>query len=299
MRLMHPNEQPIDYDLVQTLLTSQFPEWAELPLQKVDSAGTDNAIYRLGSDLAVRLPRIDWAVDQIASDFRWLPWLQTQLPLQIPRPIAQGQPTADYPWPWGVYAWLAGENAINARPKHPDLALSQFLHALQRIDSKIGPAPASATSRGVPLIQRDSATLAAIGEAQALLDAERVLAVWEHALQLEPWRHAPVWIHGDLHAGNMLVVDGKINAVIDFGALAVGDPACDLLPAWNMFDRQTRLHFRQAMDIDTATWLRGRGWALSVAVIALPYYHQSNPVLAQMARYSIQQVLDDVELEQQ
>lgn len=295
---MHSNEQPIDHALVQSLLASQFPEWAGLPLQKVDSAGTDNAIYRLGSDLAVRLPRIDWAVDQIASDFRWLPWLQAQLPLQIPRPIARGRPTANYPWPWGVYAWLVGENAINATPKRPDQALIQFLHALQQIDSQAGPPPASTTSRGVPLIQRDSATRAAIGEAQALLDAERVLAVWEHALHLEPWPHAPIWIHGDLHAGNVLVVDGNINAVIDFGALAVGDPACDLLPAWNMFDRQMRLQFRQAMAVDAATWLRGRGWALSVAVIALPYYHQSNPVLAQMARYSIQQVLDDWEQDQ-
>ncbi|WP_287044974.1 aminoglycoside phosphotransferase family protein [Herpetosiphon sp.] len=290
---MHPNEQPIDHALVQSLLASQFPEWVGLPLQKVDSAGTDNAIYRLGSELAVRLPRIDWAVDQIASDFRWLSWLQAQLPLQIPQPIAQGQPTANYPWPWGIYAWLAGENAINARPNNPEHGLSQFLHALQKIDAQTGPAPASPTARGVSLIQRNAVTRAAITQAHTLLDTEQILAVWDHAIQIETWAYAPVWIHGDLHAGNLLVIDSNLSAVIDFGALAVGDPACDLLPAWNMFDRQTRLNFRQAMAVDAATWIRGRGWALSVAVIALPYYHQSNPVLAQMARYSIQQVLDD------
>ncbi len=298
MSTMHPNEFPIDRALVQALISSQFPAWADLALTKVDSAGTDNTIYRLGQTMAVRLPRIAWAVDQIASDFRWLPWLQPQLPLQIPQPIAQGQPTKAYPWQWGVYAWLDGENAINAAPNNPHVGLSQFLHALQLIDPQHGPAPASPTARGVPLIQRDAATQAAIAEAQALIDAEQVLAVWQHAIHIEPWQHGPVWIHGDLHAGNLLVVDGQLSAVIDFGALTVGDPACDLMPAWNFFNRQTRLAFREAMNVDQATWLRGRGWALSVALIALPYYQQSNPVLANMARYSIQQVLDAWVLEQ-
>ncbi|KPL90373.1 aminoglycoside phosphotransferase family protein [Herpetosiphon geysericola] len=298
MATMHANEFPIDQVLVQALITSQFPEWDDLPLHKVESAGTDNALYRLGETMVVRLPRIAWTIDQIASDFRWLLWLQPQLPLQIPQPLAQGQPSAAYPWQWGVYGWLAGENAVTATPKNPHVSLSQFLHALQRIDSQHGPVPASPTARGVPLIQRDAATRAALAEAQNLVDAELVLAVWEHAIHIEPWQHAPVWIHGDLHAGNLLVVDAQISAVIDFGALAIGDPACDLLPAWNLFDRQMRLAFRTAMNIDQATWLRGRGWALSVALIALPYYQHSNPFLANMARYSIQQVLDDWDLEQ-
>lgn len=294
---MHADEVETDVALVGRLLAAQFPRWAELPIAPVPSAGTDNALYRLGDDMAVRLPRIHWAVGQVEKEQHWLPRLAPHLPLAIPIPLAQGEPGEGYPWRWSVYRWLEGENATRAPIE--DLRqgvteLTRFIAALQRIDTTGGPlAGTHNVSRGVPLAARDASTREAIAALHDTYDSAALTAAWEAALQAPAWHAPPVWIHGDLQGGNLLTSQGKLSAVIDFGCLGVGDPACDLIVAWNFFSAATRDVFRAALPVDDATWARGRGWALSTSVIALPYYQHTNPVLAAISRYAIDEVLAD------
>jgi aminoglycoside phosphotransferase (APT) family kinase protein len=294
---MHVDEVDTDVSLVGRLLAAQFPQWADLPIEPVHSAGTDNAIYRLGDDMAVRLPRIHWATGQVDKEHQWLPRLAPHLPLAIPVPLARGVPAEGYPWHWSVYRWLEGETATIERiadPRQAATELAQFIAALQRIDPTGGPPPGPHNSgRGVPLAARDSHTRTAIEALQGILDAGAATAAWEAALQAPAWPGPPVWIHGDLQSGNLLAVQGRLTAVIDFGCLGVGDPACDLIVAWNLLSAGTRELFRAALSVDDATWARGRGWALSVGLIALPYYRSTNPVLAANARHTIGELLAD------
>lgn len=292
---MHVGEVETDIELVRRLLAAQFPAWAALPLAPVASAGTDNALYRLGDDMAVRLPRIGWAVGQVETELRWLPRLAPHVPLAIPAPLAMGDPGEGYPWHWGVYRWLEGENATLERmsdPKAAAVTLAGFISALQRVDPAGGPQPGPNNSgRGVPLADRDEGTRAAIASLAGMIDTEAVTAAWEAALRAPAWDGPLVWIHGDLQSGNLLAQRGRLSAVIDWGCMGVGDPASDLMPAWNLFTAETRAVFREAMAVDDATWARGRGWALSCGLIALPYYRASNPVLAGIARHAIGEVL--------
>lgn len=294
---MHTDEVPTDVALVRRLLAAQFPEWADLPIEPVPSSGTDNALYRLGDDMVVRLPRIHWAIGQVEKEQRWLPQLAPRLPFAIPVPLAMGTPGEGYPWNWSVCSWIKGETATNARIADPhQLAadLARFVTALQGIDPAGGPSPGQSSSgRGVPLATRDASTRAAIDSLHGMIDTAAATVAWDTALQALAWDDAPVWIHGDIAPGNLLIEDGRLNAVIDFGCLGVGDPACDLQVAWNFLSTETRDVFRTALAVDDATWARGRGWALSVALIALPYYQTTNPVLAGISRYAINEVLAD------
>lgn len=296
---MHIDEIDTDVSLVRRLLAGQFPQWANLPIKPVPSAGTQNAIYRLGNDLAVRLPRILGAVSQVEKEHRWLPRLAPHLPLAIPVPLATGAPGEGYPWQWSIHGWLEGETATSERIadlRQAATDLAQFIIALQRIDPTGGPAPQEHNYfRGVPLAMRDAPTRAAIASLQGRLDAGAVTAAWDAALQTPAWDRPPVWIHGDLQSANLLVTRGRLNAVIDFGGLGVGDPACDLEIAWTLFSVESRAAFRAVLRPDDATWARGRGWALSVALIALPYYLDTNPVIVAKARHAIAQVLADQE----
>ncbi|MFI5274526.1 MAG: aminoglycoside phosphotransferase family protein [Ktedonobacterales bacterium] len=294
---MHVDEIDTDVSLVRRLLAAQFPQWADLPVAVVHSAGTDNALYRLGGDMVVRLPRIHAATDQVDIEHLWLPRLAPLLPLAIPVPLAKGAPGEGYPWRWSVYQWLAGENATIERFADPDQAareLAHFIAALQRIAPTGWPPPGPPTSfRGVPLSTRDAPTRAAIAALDGMLDASAVTAAWEAALQTPAWDGPPVWIHADLLPLNLLVEQGRLSAVIDFGGLGLGDPACDLMVAWNHFSADTRAAFRAALSVDDATWARGRGWALSVGLIALPYYQNTNPILASIGRRAIDEALAD------
>lgn len=294
---MHADEVDIDMSLVRRLLAAQFPQWADLPLEPVDSAGTANAIYRLGADMAVRLPRIQAATGQMDKEHQWLPRLAPLLPLAIPVPLAKGTPAEGYPWHWSVYRWLDGENAAIERiadPRQAATALAQFVAALQRIDPAGGPPPRLHNfGRGVPLALRDEYTRTAIASCGSMVDTDAVTAAWDADLHAPAWDRPPVWIHGDLLPGNLLVEHGRLSAVIDFGCLGVGDPACDLLGAWSFLSAETRDVFRAALTVDDATWARGRGWALSVALIALPYYQSTNPVFVALATQMIDEVLAD------
>jgi aminoglycoside phosphotransferase (APT) family kinase protein len=289
----HVGEVDTDSGLVRRLLTAQFPQWAGLPLRPVLSAGTDNALYRLGPEFVVRLPRIDWAVDDVAKEQRWLPRLAAQLPLAVPVPVGEGRPGEGYPWPWSVYRWLPGEDAAGGRLR--DLAeaatdLARFVTALQRIEAPGPPATVNA-SRGGPLALRDAATRAAIQMLAGSVDRGAVTDAWDAALAAPVWHGPAVWVHGDLTPGNVIVERGRLSAVIDFGALGVGDPAVDLLPAWNLFPVRVREVYRAALGVDDATWQRGRGWALSVALVALPYYRHTNPAITAASRLVIDQVI--------
>jgi aminoglycoside phosphotransferase (APT) family kinase protein len=292
---MHADERVTDEALVRRLLGTQFPEWAQLPIARVASAGTDHALYRLGSDLVARLPRIHWAAAQASKEQRWLPILAPLLPLELPLPAASGAPGEGYPWQWGVYRWIEGEDATLDRISDAGqlaLDLAQFLMALQRADARSGPAAGEHNScRGVPLAERDAATRSALGQLHGVLDVGAATAAWEAALAVPPWRGAPVWVHGDLQSGNLLARGGRLRAVIDFGCLGVGDPAVDLIVAWNLLTAAARETLRIRLGVDDATWARGRGWALSVSLIALPYYQHTNATLAASARRALAAVL--------
>jgi aminoglycoside phosphotransferase (APT) family kinase protein len=293
---MHADEVDTNIALVVRLLAAQFPQWAGLPLRPIPSAGTDNALYRLGADMVVRLPRIDWAIGQIEKERQWLPKLSPFLPLAIPVPLAKGEPGEGYPWQWSVYRWLEGESATIERIADPLQAatdLAQFITALQRIDATGGPLAAEHKLRGIPLAMRDRQTREAIAALHGMIDTDAATMVWEAALQAPEWDRAPVWFHGDLLPGNLLVERGRLSAVIDFGGLGVGDPACDLMIAWGLFSGESRDVFRAALGVDEATWARGRGQALSQAVIFIPYYLNTNPIGVGDARRLIDEVLSD------
>jgi aminoglycoside phosphotransferase (APT) family kinase protein len=295
---MHPDEIPTDVSLVRRLIGAQFPEWADLPIRPFDSAGSDNAIFRLGDDMVARLPRrAGRTVDSLNKEAEWLPRFAPLLPLEVPLPIARGAPGEGYPCEWAVYRWLEGETAaaeLIADPEQAAADLAAFLTALQRIEPDGGPAPGEHNFfRGVPLVTRDETVRQAIASLEGELDAVAVTAAWEAALEAPDWQGTPVWIHGDFADGNLLVRGGRLSGVIDWGGLALADPACDLIAAWSFLPADARETFRAAMGVDDATWARGRGWALSVALIALPYYWTTNPVRVAYSWDRIREVLAD------
>jgi aminoglycoside phosphotransferase (APT) family kinase protein len=293
---MHADEVHTDVALVRRLLAAQFPQWAHLSIEPVESAGTDNAIYRLGDELSVRLPRIQWATGQAAKEHRWLPALAPLLPLAVPVPLARGTPAEGYPWDWSVYQWIEGENpALGDRGDLREVAtdLAGFVAALQRIDTADGPTAAKAHLRGLPLGVRDDETRAAIAQMDGIVDTDAATLAWEAALEAPEWDRAPVWFHGDLLPGNLLLQDGRLHAVIDFSGLGVGDPACDLMIAWSLFSGESREVFRAALAVDDATWARGRGHALCQAAMFIPYYLETNPLGVSRARHQLDEVLAD------
>jgi len=290
---VHPDEVEVDLHIVQRLLAEQFPQWAGLPIERFPSYGTDNVLFRFGAELYVRLPRLraevpTWAIDQIHKEAEWLPRLSSHLPVQVPAVVARGDPSEDYPYTWAVYQWLEGET-----PKRATVELARdvaaFLAALQRIDTTGAPAT---TSRAQPLAAHDSATRAALSCLHGEIDVAAATRAWERALEAPNWEGPSVWVHGDLLAANLLLRDGRLSAVLDWGSLCAGDPACDLMLAWSLLT-PVRNEFRAALDFDDSTWERGRGWALSQAVIALPYYLHTNPPMVAHARNAIAGVLAD------
>ena len=293
-RRMHVDELHTDVALVRRLLAGQLPDWAELPIERVPSDGTDNALYRLGDDMVVRLPRIHWAVSGVENMHEWLPRLAPLLPVEVPLPLAKGRPAEGYPWPWSVYRWLDGKNPEVGCIADPDALAREvagFVRALRGLELAGGP-PAG---RGGPLATRDEPTREAIAALRGTIDTDAATAAWEEALRAPAWSGPPVWVHGDLMPGNILVRCGRLAGVIDFGGVGVGDPACDLMVAWTLLHADARDVFRAEVDGDDDAWARGRGWALSTGVIALPYYEETNPGLAANARFRIDQVLAELE----
>lgn len=294
---MHADEIDTDASMVAALLAAQFPAWTDLAIRRVESSGTDNAMYRLGDDMVARLPRTLDASWQVDKEHRWLPQLAPHLPLAIPALLGEGAPGDGYPWRWSIYRWLEGEDATTAAiddRRRAATQLGEFVSALHRIDAIDGPPPGDHNFwRGDGLTDRDPDVREALAALDGIVDVDASAAAWEVALAAPPWDGPPVWIHGDLYPGNLLVHDGELSAVIDFGGLGVGDPACDVMAAWSFLSEETRADFRAALPTDDATWARGRGWALSMALIGLPYYQDTNPIWSNTARRTIRDVLED------
>ena len=281
----------IDAALVRRLVAEQFPHWAGLPVRPVDVGGWDNRTFHLGERMTVRLPSGEGYALQVAKEQRWLPVLGPLLPLEVPAPLAVGRPGAGYPYPWSVYRWIEGQTARAERID--DLTrfatdLADFLRALRGVDATGGP-PAGRHSawRGAPLSTYDAETRAAIETHRDRLPVDTVAAIWRNALDAT-WAGPPVWFHGDVASGNLLVRDGRLAAVIDFGCCGVGDPACDVVIAWTLLHGASRDAFRDALDVDPATWARGRGWALWKALITLD---DPDPAKAAEARHVLGQLL--------
>ncbi|MCX5380974.1 aminoglycoside phosphotransferase family protein [Streptomyces sp. NBC_00091] len=293
---MHADEVDIDEVLVGRLVAGQFPQWAGLAIEKVRSAGTDNAMYRLGEDMVVRLPRIPGSAHQIDREQRWLPLLAPRLPLAVPVPLGRGVAGEGYGFAWSVYRWLDGENLFDepvSDLRRAAVDLGRFVAALRRVET----AGAPRSFRGGPVGTADVEVRAAIRDlgADGTVDADAATAAWEEALRLPRWQGDPVWLHGDLLPGNLLGRGGRLSAVIDFGGVGVGDPACDVMVAWTLLSAESRDVFREEAAVDCATWARGRGWALRFGLTAEHYYRVSNPVLAAVGHRAAAEALADLQ----
>ncbi|MCK3778557.1 aminoglycoside phosphotransferase family protein [Ensifer sesbaniae] len=265
-------ELVIDASLVRRLIATQFPQWSDLEVRPVEPGGWDNRTFRLGDRMTVRLPSAEHYVAQVEKEHHWLPRLAPHLPLPIPVPLAKGTPGEGFPWRWSVYRWLPGETlAVERVTDLRDVAkdLTRFLRAMRQADTAGGPLPGDHNfHRGGPPGFYDAQTRQALTLLEGEVDTAAAREAWEAALAA-PFEGIPVWFHGDIAWGNLLVDHGRLSAVIDFGTSGVGDPACDLAIAWTFFHGESRDVFRDGMALDRGAWARGRGWTLWKALIVL------------------------------
>lgn len=285
---LHDGEPDVDVEQVALMISDQFPSWAGLPLTPVASTGTDNVMLRLGDELVVRLPRTASAVPSLTKELQYTPVLAPQLPTPVPVPLARGKSGRGYPWPWTVSGWLEGGNPSPGQGSSPELAidLANFIRALHAVD--VGNEAAAGPLRSYrsgPLAARDAPTRSAIAGCEGLLAGSLLTSAWETARQVPEGEGMPVWIHTDLQPGNILTANARLAGVLDWGGVAIGDPAVDLIVAWNLLDDPARAVFRDALDVDEPEWERGRAWALTIGIIAYPYYVDTNPSLARISRY--------------
>ncbi|MDT0347524.1 aminoglycoside phosphotransferase family protein [Streptomyces litchfieldiae] len=288
---MHADEVETSTGLVRGLLSQQFPQWADLPIKLVPSYGTDHDIYRLGERLCIRMPRIGWASGQAEREVTWLPRLAPHLPLLLPVHVTMGQPAGAYPFTWSIWEWLPGDNANGTISdlEQAVVDLVGFITAMRRIDTTDAP-PRARGARGGKLTENDEQVRRAVAELGDRVDGAAVIRAWEESLTAPPWDR-DVWVHGDLLPGNLLVDRGRLSAVIDWGGLNVGDPACDLQPAWNIFAGRSREAFLSELGVDTGAYLRGRGWTLYQAITGLNYYWDTNPGMVRQVSHALSQVL--------
>jgi aminoglycoside phosphotransferase (APT) family kinase protein len=293
---LHDDEVEIDAGLVRRLISAQFPELSGLPVSEFRSTGTVNAIYRLGEELCVRLPRVERWARGLEKECRWLPRLAPGLSLQIPEPVGMGQPSPEFPFSWAVFRWIEGQVYAPDRvgdEREAAAGLARFVTELRRQD--VSPVDGSIPEGGrQPLAEADAGTRDWLARAGGAVDAAAFLAAWEEALRGPVWDGPGVWVHGDLLPPNLLVRDGRLCAVIDFGGAGVGDPANDLNPAWSVFGPAGRAAFRTALAADDDLWRRGRGIVLSQAIALIPYYAATNPALTALGHRMITEVLADM-----
>ena len=288
---MHDDEVATDAALVARLLSEQYPEAAGLSIRRYSSIGTVNTIYRVGDRLFVRLPRLErWAAD-LHNELEWLPRLAPLLSLAVPRPVFTGSPTDDFPLEWAIYEWLDGN-------PYSELSVDDETDAARGLATFVtelrGADPTGAPRAGRrPLVELDTATREALTASAALIDSPRAMAVWQDAMALPAWTGTPVWIHTDLLRPNVLVTDGQLSAVIDWGGAGIGDPAADVIAAWTLFGPAGRQEFRAALGVDDETWIRARGFALHQAALIIPYYRTSNPAFVATAVRTVREILAD------
>ncbi|MDQ8706968.1 aminoglycoside phosphotransferase family protein [Streptomyces sp. LHD-70] len=286
----------ITADLVQRLIRTQFPQWTGLPATPVPVDGWDNRTYRLGDTMTVRLPTAAGYVPAVDKEHRWLPDLAPQLPVPVPPILGKGQPGEGYPYPWSVRGWLDGETAFPERIGDLTrfaVSVGEFILALQKCDTTGGPlAGAHSWHRGASPAYYDDETRRSLHALQGVIDTTLAARVWDTALAAT-WNGPPVWFHGDIWQGNLLVADGRLSAVIDFGTSGVGDPACDLVIAWGLFSGESRRAFRDTVAQDDATWARARGWALWKAALVLAECIDTDQEKAAVNQHLIAEVLAD------
>jgi aminoglycoside phosphotransferase (APT) family kinase protein len=283
----------IDKALVHRLIVEQHPDLASLDVVAF-SSGWDNEMFRLGDDYVVRLPRRQAAAELVLHEQRWLPVLAPRLPLRIPAPIRVGGTNEEYPWAWSILPWFPGVNVAKSDTFDVDAnvrILSSFLCALHQ------PAPDDAPInpyRGQPLRERNDVTVKRLDAVAEMVDHNRLLQIWNAAMAIPDWDGPPIWLHGDLHPANVLVEDGRITTIVDFGDIASGDPASDLSTAWMLFPLDAHGQFRAQLKLgaDSQTWDRARGWALS---LALAYIESSadNPMMRAIGDLTLHRVIED------
>lgn len=290
----------INVDLVVRLINEQFPEWSDLDIRPVKYSGHDNRTFHLGEHMSVRLPSAEAYVPQVEKEQRWLPKLSKELSLPISTPIAKGKPSKEYPWPWSINKWLDGEilshkniNDLNQFARD----LGTFLIELQSIDANGGPIAGQHNFyRGGSIAVYDEETRNAIENTKDTFNEQLLKEVWNLALDSK-WDSEPVWVHGDIAPGNILVKDGKLCAVIDFGILGVGDPACDAAMAWTFFDENSREIFKNVLQMDAETWNRARGWALWKALITYNGNKNTNKIKAEESYNVIHIIIEEYQSE--
>ena len=293
---MHDDQVDVPVRVVATLVAAQFPQWRGRPVRAIPSHGTVNALFRLGDDIVLRFPlrpsldagpRAELRREQ--EDARRI---APYLPLPVPEPLGLGAPGEGYPGLWAAYRWIPGVTADLRSIADPDrLArdLARFVTALRAIGT--GDRGWDGHSRGGPLRADDAWVRQCLAQSTHLIDTVRLAEIWARSLDAAPHGGPPVWIHADLMPGNLLTRDGHLTAVLDLGTLAVGDPAVDLMPAWNLLPAGARRTYREALGADDAAWERGRGWSLLQAIGALAYYEHTNPVMAATARHTLTALL--------
>lgn len=288
----------LDSTLVKKLISSQFPQWKNLPIKPVAVGGWDNRTFHLGDKMLVRIPSSQKYALQVEKEQQWLPKLASLLPLAIPEPLQMGEACEQYPWRWSIYRWIEGETAAAAAAQIIDLDdfakdLAQFLIALQKINIAGGPIPKPQDFSHISgLVTYNLETKKAIAALQDKIDTEIATEIWEEALNTT-WQYPLVWVHGDISAGNLLVTSGKLSTVIDFGGLGVGDPACDLVIAWKFFGIRQRKIFREILPLDEGTWSRARAWALWKALIIAAGFTKTNAVESARTWHTINEVITD------
>ena len=308
--VLHDDELPIELSLVRALVDRALPQCASLPLTRMASSGSSNALFRLGAELVVRLPRQPGGSATIAKEARWLPRIAPLLPVPVPQVVTVGEPDLGYPEQWSVVTWLAGQTPTPADPRSAEVAgrlpLAQDLAAVVTALHEIDVPPEALTDpalrwyRGEPLSTLDALTRSNLEACRSIsdldLDLDAALRVWNQAMDLPGTNQAPSprWYHGDLLAENLLVRDGQLAAVLDFGGLSIGDPTVDLIVAWELLDASSRDAFRQAVAVDDESWLRGRAWALALAVMTFPYYWRTMPDRCASRLAMARSVLSDV-----
>jgi len=290
---MHDDQVDVDVDVVRRLLAEQLPDLSSLPIRPVLSTGTVNALFRIGDDLVARLPLQDAWEEGIEREWRWIPWLSSRITAaRLPVPVFKGAANDAFPFSWSIYGWIEeapyDDELID---DETDVArqLARYVLELRALEI-----PSTAPEGGrEPLAELDENTREAIEDAGAVIDAAGSMRVWDQALRTPPWDGTPVWIHGDLLRPNVIVHNGRLEAVIDYGYIGVGDPATDLIPAWAVFGPAGRAAYRDALQPDAETWSRGRGIALHQAAMIIPYYRETNPRFVELARRTIEQILLD------
>ena len=290
---MHDDQVDVDADIVRKLLADQRPDLSDLPIRPVVSTGTVNALFRIGDDLVARLPLQDHWEEGLEREWRWIPWLASRIStVRVPEPIFKGAANDAFPFSWSIYGWIEGAPYDDGLVEDEgDVArqLSRYVLELRALEI-----PAAAPEGGrEPLADLDGDTREAIEDAGEVIDSSSAMTVWDQALRTPPWDGTPVWIHGDLLRPNLIVHDGRLEAVIDYGYIGVGDPATDLIAAWAVFGPTGRAAYREALRADDATWARGRGIALHQAAMIIPYYAETNPAFVALARRTIEQIIDD------